>query len=320
MEHLLEVKDLAVSFYGDLGETKAVKNASFYVDEGEVFGIVGESGSGKSVATKSILKLGPENCKIINGSVTLEGISILEKEEKALREIRGKDISIVFQDSLSALNPVYTIGSKMVELLRLHSDLSKKEAYEKAVELLTSVGIADARKHMKSYPHELSGGMRQRVMIAMAISSSPKLMIADEPTTALDVTIQAQILHLLRDIQKKTGMSVIIITHDLGVVAQMCSRIAVMCGGYVVEQGSAEDIFYRPQHPYTQALIASMPKVGSDKMVQFLERNVSEDGADGLCPFYRRCRHAGEACGKSLPSVYESEPGHFVLCHVRGIE
>ncbi len=320
MEHLLEVKDLAVSFYGDLGETKAVKNASFYVDQGEVFGIVGESGSGKSVATKSILKLGPENCKIIGGSIVFEGTSILEKKGKELREIRGKDISIVFQDSLSALNPVYTIGSKMIELLRLHSSMSKKEAYEKSVELLTSVGISDARKRMKSYPHELSGGMRQRVMIAMAISSNPKLMIADEPTTALDVTIQAQILHLIRDIQKKTGMSVIIITHDLGVVAQMCSRIAVMCGGYVVEQGSAEDIFYRPCHPYTQALIASMPKVGSGKMEQFLERNVSEDGADGLCPFYRRCRHATEECAKSLPEGYEAEKGHFVLCHVRGME
>ena len=320
MEHLLEVKDLAVSFYGDLGETKAVKNASFYVDQGEVFGIVGESGSGKSVATKSILKLGPENCKIIGGSITFEKTSILEKEGKELRAIRGNEISIVFQDSLSALNPVYTLGSMMIELLRRHNRMSKKEAYEKSVELLTSVGIADARKHMKSYPHELSGGMRQRVMIAMAISSNPKLMIADEPTTALDVTIQAQILHLLRDIQKKTGMSVIIITHDLGVVAQMCSRIAVMCGGYVVEQGSVEDIFYRPHHPYTQALIASMPKVGSDKLVQFLERNVSEDGKDGLCPFYRRCRYAQETCAKSLPSGYESEKGHFVLCHVRGIE
>ena len=320
MEHLLEVKDLAVSFYGDLGETKAVKNAGFYVDEGEVFGIVGESGSGKSVATKSILKLGPENCKIIGGSITFQGVSILKKNGKELRQIRGKDISIVFQDSLSALNPVYTIGSKMIELLRLHSNMTKKEAYEKSVELLTSVGITDAKKHMKSYPHELSGGMRQRVMIAMAISSNPKLMIADEPTTALDVTIQAQILHLLRDIQKKTGMSVIIITHDLGVVAQMCSRIAVMCGGYVVEQGSVEDIFYQARHPYTQALIASMPKVGSDKLVQFLERNVSEDGADGLCPFYRRCRYATEACAKTLPEMYEAEKGHFVLCHVRGIE
>ena len=224
----------------------------------------------------------------------------------------------MFQDSLSALNPVYTIGSKMIELLRLHSNMSKKEAYEKSVELLTSVGIAEARKRMKSYPHELSGGMRQRVMIAMAMSSNPKLMIADEPTTALDVTIQAQILHLIRDLQKKTGMSVIIITHDLGVVAQMCSRIAVMCGGYVVEQGSAEDIFYRPCHPYTQALIASMPKVGNEKMVQFLERNVSEDGADGLCPFYRRCRHASEECARSLPKQYEAEKGAFRIMPCQG--
>ncbi len=319
MSNLLEIKDLEVSFYGESGETKAVKNVSFHVDKGEIFGIVGESGSGKSVATKSILKLGPSNCKIIGGSILLNDDNILEKNEKDLRNIRGKDISIIFQDSLSSLNPVYSIGDKMVELIRRHSNMTKKQARERALKLLEDVGITDAEKHLKSYPHELSGGMRQRVMIAMAISSNPQLMIADEPTTALDVTIQAQILHLLRNLQKQTGMSVIVITHDLGVVAQMCSRVAVMCGGYIVEQGSVEDIFYNPRHPYTRALLASMPKAG-EKLVQFLEKNVTEDGNNALCPFLNRCIYATDQCKTSLPENYWKTEGHCIRCHVKGDE
>lgn len=202
MSNLLEIKDLAVSFYGDLGETKAVKNASFHIEKGEFFGIVGESGSGKSVATKSILRLGSKNCKIKSGSIMFEGRDILQLKADELRTIRGKKISIVFQDSLSALNPVYTIGSKLVELLVRNNKMTKKQAQARALELLAAVGIPNPNNSMKCYPHEMSGGMRQRVMIAMAMSCRPKLMIADEPTTALDVTIQAQILHLLKDLQK----------------------------------------------------------------------------------------------------------------------
>lgn len=317
MNHLLEIKDLSVSFYGDLGETKAVKNAGFHVNGGEIFGIVGESGSGKSVATKAILKLGPTNHKIKTGTIFFEGEDILKKEGNELRDIRGKDISIIFQDSLSSLNPVYTIGDKLMEVIRRHNPVSKQEAKKRALDLLESVGITDAFKMLKSYPHELSGGMRQRVMIAMAISSSPKLMIADEPTTALDVTIQAQIMHLLRDLQKKSKMSIIIITHDLGIVAQMCSRIAVMCGGYVVEQGTAEDIFYHPMHPYTQALIASMPKIGGE-LVQFLERSISEEEDDLLCPFYSRCHYADEQCAARLPEIHQGEGEHCWRCHRKG--
>lgn len=319
MKTLLEVKDLAVSFYGDLGETKAVKNASFEIGEGEFFGIVGESGSGKSVATKSILRLGPSNSKIVNGSIKFEGKDILAYDKEELRGIRGKDIAIVFQDSLSALNPVYTIGSKMVELIRRHSDLTKEQSKQLALELLEQVGIPDAAKHLRSYPHELSGGMRQRVMIAMAMSCNPKLMIADEPTTALDVTIQAQILNLLKRLQKQSNMSVILITHDLGVVAQTCSRIAVMCGGYVVEEGSAEGIFYSPQHPYTQALLASMPKVGEDTFEQFLEREVEDEFGD-LCPFLSRCKYACSKCEKTLPELTSCTHGHKVRCHRQGGE
>lgn len=316
-EILLEVKDLEVSFFTDAGEVRAVKNAGFAVKKGEFFGIVGESGSGKSVATKSFLRLGPSNCKIKNGTIEFEGRDILKLGNEELRGVRGKDISIIFQDSLSALNPVYTVGSKLTEVILRHNKMTKQEGKERAVELLTAVGITEPQKCMKSYPHELSGGMRQRVMIAMAMSSNPKLIIADEPTTALDVTIQAQILRLLKKLQKDSGMSVVLITHDLGVVAQTCSRIAVMCGGYVVEEGTSEDIFYRPGHPYTQALIASMPKVGGGKFEQFLERDVS-DNSGILCPFLNRCRHACKECEKSLPGFKETAEGHMVRCHRGG--
>lgn len=317
MNNLLEVKDLEVSFYGELGETKAVKNVSFQVKKGEIFGIVGESGSGKSVATKSILQLGPSNCKINSGTIAFEGIDLLKLKGNELRHIRGNEISIIFQDSQSALNPVYTIGNKLIEVIRRHNKMTKSQATEKALELLNAVGITDAKKHMKSYPHELSGGMRQRVMIAMAISSNPKLVIADEPTTSLDVTIQAQILHLLRNLQKQIGMSIIMITHDLGVVAQLCSRIAVMCGGYVVEEGWTEDIFNHPIHPYTQALIASMPKAGRE-FVPFSERNVTENITNHLCPFLGRCNCSLENCKNSLPEVYQVSENHWIRCHLRG--
>ena len=313
---VLDVKDLEVSFFGERGETKAVKNVSFHVDEGEIFGIVGESGSGKSVATKAILRLGHENCKIKNGSIFFEKESILDKSDSELRKIRGSRISIIFQDSQSSLNPVYTIGSKLIEVIRRHSRMTKKQARTRALELLESVGITDAEKNLKSYPHELSGGMRQRVMIAMAISSNPRLIIADEPTTALDVTIQAQILHLLRGLQKKSGTSVILITHDLGVVAQMCSRIAVMCGGYIVEEGTADDIFSNPLHPYTQALIASMPKPGWNPE-QFVEKGDDDSRDEALCPFLSRCKYAGELCRNTLPEIYCDGGQHCARCHIR---
>lgn len=317
MDSLLEVKDLSVSFYGEAGETKAVKNASFSIKKGEFFGIVGESGSGKSVAAKSILGLLPGNGKVNSGFVQFDGRNLLTESEKELREVRGKDISIVFQDSLSALNPVYAIGDKLIELLRRNHKMTRFQAKERAVELLTAVGINNPEKQLRNYPHELSGGMRQRVMIAMAISGDPRLMIADEPTTALDVTIQAQILILLKNIQKSSGMSVILITHDLGVVAQMCSRIAVMCGGYVVEEGEAEDIFFHPSHPYTQALIASMPKVGDEPFVPFLERPVQDREGD-LCPFLNRCSKADQTCERCLPEIYREHETHLVRCHRKG--
>lgn len=317
MEHLLEVKDLEISFDTDLGEVRAVKNAGFTIEKGEIFGIVGESGSGKSVATKSILRLGPPNIRIKSGEILFQGQNILELKPKELRELRGRQISMVFQDSLSALNPVYTVGQKMIELLRRHEGITKKQAKDRVLKLFEDVGIVDPVRCFHSYPHELSGGMRQRIMIAMAICCNPDLMIADEPTTALDVTIQAQILHLLRDIQRQKGMSIILITHDLGVVAQMCSRVAVMCGGYVVEEGNVRDIFHHPAHPYTQALIASMPRVGGGKFDQFLEKSKSDDRNENICPFYGRCKYAQEICGKEIPVMQEISTEHRAFCHLR---
>lgn len=316
MEHLLEVKDLEVSFDTDAGEVRAVKNAGFTIGKGEIFGIVGESGSGKSVATKSILKLGPSNIRIKSGEILYKGQDIRSLSDKELRLLRGRQISMIFQDSLSALNPVYTVGNKMTELVRRNESLPKTEARQKVMELLKDVGIVDPERCFRSYPHELSGGMRQRIMIAMAVCCDPDLMIADEPTTALDVTIQAQILHLLRNIQRKKKMSVILITHDLGVVAQMCGRVAVMCGGYVVEEGTAKEIFHHPAHPYTRALIASMPRAGSGKFEQFLERSMQDNRDKDLCPFYGRCKYAREACEKELPVMYAIEGGHRALCHL----
>lgn len=318
MEHLLEVRDLEISFYTDLGEVRAVKNAGFTIEKGEIFGIVGESGSGKSVATKSILRLGPPNIRIKSGEILFKDKDILKLPLKELQDLRGSQISMVFQDSLSALNPVYTVGKKMIELICRHETISKKEAEAKTLKLFEDVGIVDPQRCFHSYPHELSGGMRQRIMIAMAICCNPDLMIADEPTTALDVTIQAQILHLLRNIQREKGMSMILITHDLGVVAQMCSRIAVMCGGYVVEEGTVRDIFHHPAHPYTRALIASMPRIGGGKFDQYLERSKSDIRGENLCPFYGRCKYAKDVCGTELPVMKELGGEHKTFCHLGG--
>ncbi|MDO4648666.1 MAG: ABC transporter ATP-binding protein [Eubacteriales bacterium] len=313
MNNLLEVQDLSVTFYTDLGEVHAVKNASFQVNKGEIYGIVGESGSGKSVSTKAIMRINPENGKVESGQALFDGVDVLSLSEKEFRPYRGKRIAMIFQDSLSALNPVYKVGTKMVELLRRLNGLSKAEAAAKAKELLGKVGIVDPERCFHSYPHELSGGMRQRVMIAMAISCNPDLIIADEPTTALDVTIQAQILHMLRDIRKEQGMSMILITHDLGVVAQLCQRVSVMCGGYVVETGCVDKIFHSPEHPYTKALIASMPKTGQE-FKPFLEHGVRKEMEKELCPFYERCQERMEKCAEEVPKMVKGENGHCVRC------
>lgn len=316
-EKLLEIKDEKLSFFTPAGEVKALNGVSFSMNEGEVLGIVGESGSGKSVTAYSIMGLTAYPGKLIGGTIYFNGHQIEKMSEKEMRKIRGNEVSIIFQDPMTSLNPVYTIGNQITEVIRLHTGKSKKEAYDRAKELLELVGINEPAKRLKQYPHELSGGMRQRVMIAIALACEPKLLIADEPTTALDVTIQAQILELMQELRQKLGMSIIMITHDLGVVASMCERIAVMYAGHIVEYGTADEIFYEPKHEYTKGLINSIPKLSA----QEIERLVPIDGqpVDLLnppagCPFAPRCANCMKICLREMPPKTELSDTHYSHC------
>lgn len=316
-EKLLEIKDEKLSFFTPAGEVKALNGVSFSMNEGEVLGIVGESGSGKSVTAYSIMGLTAYPGKLIGGTIYFNGHQIEKMSEKEMRKIRGNEISIIFQDPMTSLNPVYTIGNQITEVIRLHTGKSKKEAYDRAKELLELVGINEPAKRLKQYPHELSGGMRQRVMIAIALACEPKLLIADEPTTALDVTIQAQILELMQELRQKLGMSIIMITHDLGVVASMCERIAVMYAGHIVEYGTADEIFYEPKHEYTKGLINSIPKLSA----QEIERLVPIEGqpVDLLnppagCPFAPRCANCMKICLREMPPKTELSDTHYSHC------
>lgn len=316
-EKLLEIKDEKLSFFTPAGEVKALNGVSFSMNEGEVLGIVGESGSGKSVTAYSIMGLTAYPGKLIGGTINFNGHQIDKMSEKEMRKIRGNEVSIIFQDPMTSLNPVYTIGNQITEVICLHTGKSKKEAHDRAKELLELVGINEPAKRLKQYPHELSGGMRQRVMIAIALACEPKLLIADEPTTALDVTIQAQILELMQELRKKLGMSIIMITHDLGVVASMCERIAVMYAGHIVEYGTADEIFYEPKHEYTKGLIRSIPKLN----VQETERLIPIEGqpVDLLnppagCPFAPRCANCMKICLREMPPKTELSDTHYSQC------
>ena len=315
---LLEVKDLRVSFFTPAGEVKAVGGISYELNDGEVMGIVGESGSGKRVEAYSIIGLLQSPGKVVGGSILFEGENVLEFSEQRMRNFRGNEVSMIFQNPMTCLNPVYTIGNQLIEALRCHNEeVTHKEAYDRAREMLELVGIHDSARRMKQYPHELSGGMRQRVMIAMGLICSPKLLIADEPTTALDVTIQAQILELMKDIRQKTGMAIIFITHNLGVVADICDKISVMYAGKIVEQGSVDEIFYNPSHPYTKGLLRSMPRVDAEQY----ERLIPIEGTpvDMLnppegCPFGPRCEHCMKVCLKHNPPNISISDGHTAAC------
>lgn len=316
-EKLLEIKDEKLSFFTPAGEVKALNGVSFSMNEGEVLGIVGESGSGKSVTAYSIMGLTAYPGKLIGGTIYFNGHQIEKMSEKEMRKIRGNEVSIIFQDPMTSLNPVYTIGNQITEVIRLHTGKGKKEAYDRSKELLELVGINEPTKRLKQYPHELSGGMRQRVMIAIALACEPKLLIADEPTTALDVTIQAQILELMQELRQKLGMSIIMITHDLGVVASMCERIAVMYAGHIVEYGTADEIFYEPKHEYTKGLINSIPKLSA----QEIERLVPIEGqpVDLLnppagCPFAPRCANCMKICLREMPPKTELSDTHYSHC------
>jgi peptide/nickel transport system ATP-binding protein len=313
---LLEVENLHVSFQTRDGELKAVRGVSLHIDHGETVGIVGESGSGKSVTAKAIMALIPPPGKIVKGDIRLIGESVLGIPERKWRTIRGNRIAMVFQDPMTSLNPVKRIGDHLTEVIRRHRGLGRGEALAEAVGMLRLVGIPEPELRVKQYPHELSGGMRQRVMIAMALSCQPELLIADEPTTALDVTIQAQILDLLKELKTKTSAAIALITHDLGVVAQVCSRVIVMYGGMVMEEGPVEDIFYRSRHPYTQGLLRSLPKRGGNARERLspIEGSPPDPRHEPAgCPFRDRCPHAMAKCG-TLPPMVEVGPGHRAMC------
>jgi oligopeptide/dipeptide ABC transporter ATP-binding protein len=317
---LLEVSELKVSFQTEDGTVKAVDGVSFSVGAGEVVAIVGESGSGKSVTSMTLMGLTRGPNASFQGTATFEGRDLIAASEAELRRIRGGDIAMIFQDPMSSLDPVYRVGAQIVEQIRAHDDeISKAAALDRAVELMERVGVPHARARLRSYPHEFSGGMRQRVMIAMALSCSPKLLIADEPTTALDVTIQAQILEELRQLRSETGAGIILVTHDLGVVADIADRVVVMYAGRVVEQGTLDELFYNPQHPYTWGLLGSITRVDSDRS----KRLPAIPGAPPSllnapkgCHFRPRCPHAFEKCTEVPPleARVSSTPGHLDRC------
>lgn len=317
MEKLLEVKDLHTSFYTHVGEVKAVRGITFDVNKGEAVGIVGESGCGKSVTMMSIMRILADTGKAKSGEVLFEGKDLLKMTDKEMLEIRGNEIGMIFQDPMTSLNPVFTIGNQLIEPILRHKKASKKEAQKRAMELLKLVGIPEAEKRLNQYPHEFSGGMRQRVMIAMAMACNPKLLIADEPTTALDVTIQAQILDLMRDLKNKIGSSIILITHDLGVVADLCSRINVMYGGKIVEQGSTRDIFYRPSHMYTLGLLSSVPNpktLTKQRLVPIGGQPPDLINPMPGCPFAPRCKNSMRICETEMPPFFEVNEGHKAAC------
>lgn len=295
---LLEVTDLHTSFFTDAGEVKAVDGVSFRLDRGKVLGIVGESGSGKSVTAYSVMQILAPTGKIVSGSVKLDGKELVGADEKTMRSVRGNRISIIFQDPMTSLNPTYTIGHQLTEAIRLHTSRDRKQARERALEMLQLVNVNEPKKRLKQYPYELSGGMRQRVMIAMALACEPDILIADEPTTALDVTIQAQILELMQDLQRKMGMAIIMITHDLGVIAQLCDEVIVMYAGSVCERGTADAIFYHPGHEYTKGLMRSIPREENNgrRLHPITGTPIDLLNMPAGCPFAPRCDRTMKIC------------------------
>ena len=314
--HLLSVNDLRTSFFTDSGEVHAVNGVSFNLDEGEILGIVGESGSGKSVTAYSIMQILADTGMVTGGSILYKGEDVTKWNEKRLCRFRGKCCSIIFQDPMTSLNPVFTIGNQLEEAIKLHTDKKGKDAKDRAVELLELVGINEPMRRIRQYPYELSGGMRQRVMIAMALACEPDILIADEPTTALDVTIQAQILELIQDLQKKLGMAVILVTHDLGVIAELCDNIIVMYGGRICERGTGSEIFYNPKHEYTKGLLRSIPNVNNmkERLVPIPGTPINILNLPKGCPFCARCEQCMKICLEQMPEEIWINENHKASC------
>ncbi len=314
---VLSVQDLHTSFFTDNGEVKAVNGISFDLYKGKVLGVVGESGSGKSVTAYSIMQILAETGRVVEGKILYKGQDLLKYSKRQMEAFRGDKCSIIFQDPMTSLNPVFTIGYQLNEALKLHTKYkTNKEASARSIELLKMVGVNEPERRMKQYPHEFSGGMRQRVMIAMALACEPDILIADEPTTALDVTIQAQILELMKDLQKQLGMAIILVTHDLGVIASMCDEIIVMYGGSVCERGTADDIFYRPAHEYTKGLLRSIPNINNmkEKLVPISGSPINLLNIPRGCAFCTRCENAMKICLEEKPQEELIGDGHYASC------
>ena len=313
---LLEVNDLHTSFFTPAGEVKAVNGVSFNLDRGKVLGIVGESGSGKSVTAYSVMQILEKTGKIVSGSIKLDGEELVGCGEKRMKAVRGNRVSIIFQDPMTSLNPTYTIGHQLMEAILLHTNRNKQQAHERAIEMLRLVNVNEPEKRMNQYPFEFSGGMRQRVMIAMALACEPDILIADEPTTALDVTIQAQILELMQSLQRELGMAIIMITHDLGVVAQMCDEVIVMYAGSICEQGTADEIFYNPKHEYTKGLMRSIPTVSNDgeKLQPITGTPIDLLNMPAGCPFAPRCDNAMKICLRERCGRMQINADHQAAC------
>ncbi|PAE26650.1 MULTISPECIES: ABC transporter ATP-binding protein [Bacillaceae] len=314
---LLQVNNLKTTFHIEAGHVQAVRGITFHINKGESIGIVGESGSGKSVSMLSIMGLLPDNASIEADSLIFDGLDLMDIDYKRMRKMQGNDIGMIFQDPMTSLNPLFTIGQQIMEPIRIHQKLSKAEAKKKAIEILKLVEIPSPESRLNQYPHEFSGGMRQRVMIAIAISCNPKLLIADEPTTALDVTIQAQILDLMNDLKNKLDTSIVMVTHDLGVVAKMCTRVMVMYGGTIVEEGSIREVFYNPQHPYTWGLLRSIPKVSTGEKRKLIPIPGSPPDLIAPpkgCPFTARCEHAMKICEQRPAQLVHLTETHRASC------
>ncbi|MDL2206042.1 ABC transporter ATP-binding protein [Eubacteriales bacterium OttesenSCG-928-N13] len=320
---LLKIDDLHVSFFTPAGEVKAVNGISYTLEHGKVLGIVGESGSGKSVSANALMQLIPYPGRVTEGQITFDEQDILGMPIQDMRKLRGKEIGMIFQDPMTSLNPVFTIGNQLVETLMQHTDMTKAQAFERGVEMLKLVGINNPEQRMKQYPYEFSGGMRQRAMIAMTLSCEPKLLIADEPTTALDVTIQAQILELIKELKDKINSAIILITHDLGIISDLCDEVIVMYAGRIVEKGSIDDIFYRTAHPYTQGLLRCLPRLDSDDkdpLIPIEGTPVDLVALPDGCAFASRCEKCLKLCLKHQPELMQINEGHTSACWLHAIE